>query len=157
MSKLTQPGNSDLHYMTVVCTPEATAVTFHEFRDIDGENGAAVDAAREALAAPRTSAYVGLIELHGNTGRPASAVDDLVLVPVRLDPELRVHLAKRGMRGRKDIVGYLTGLLVAAQALDREALDRSAHQRAAAPAIECHGGRRCGNWPTCESCGPARQ
>jgi hypothetical protein len=110
MSKLTQPGNADLHYMTVVCTPEATAVTFHEFRDVDGEGGPAIDAAKEALEAPRTSAYVGLVEFHGNTG-PLFR-NETVLVPVQLDAELRSAIRKHcGARGRAAMIQFLTGLL----------------------------------------------
>jgi hypothetical protein len=55
MTRLTQPGKTDLHFMAVTCTPSDTAVEFCE------THAEAVDAAKVNLGAPGTSVYVGTV------------------------------------------------------------------------------------------------
>lgn len=109
MARLKKPGKADLEWMTVVCTPEATAVSFHEFLSEDGENGAAREAAGEALRAPRTSAYIGRVELQDSS--PRAARDDLMLVPFKLTIAMQQRLAARGVRGRAAVIEYLSKVL----------------------------------------------
>jgi len=110
--KLTKPGKHDLPWMVAVCTPETTAVSFHEYLAIDGEGGPAEKTAGAALEVPRTSVYIAAIELHGNTGRRQH--EDTVLVPVRVDAELRSAIARHcRVRGRAELVRFLGALLEA--------------------------------------------
>lgn len=108
--RLTRPGATDMHWMSVVCTPETTHVEFHELSD---------DANQTALTGmlQRCSAYVGAVTLQGeHKFKPTHAPADgmTVVLGFTLDREMRAALHKyNGANKRADYANTLRGLLVA--------------------------------------------
>lgn len=105
MSRIKPPGDTDLHWMSVVCTPDETHAEFHE-TSMD-----AADAARAALTIG-TSVYVGRIDAQGeHRVRPDGGT---IVLSFQLDHETRAALRNHnGSNTRKAFADTLRALLLA--------------------------------------------
>lgn len=105
MPRIKPPGDTDLHWMSVVCAPDETHAEFHE-TSMD-----AADAARAALTIG-TSVYVGRIEAQGEHRTRSDS--KTVVLSFQLDAETRAAFKSFcGATGRKEIADTLRALLIA--------------------------------------------